>query len=143
VRTPNRKGEIVAARGSKKTSARKGRSNPLARLARLEERLPPTLREFADALRRRLDRLERELAKTRAEARTRSARLLRETSHELGRLEAGGEASWRKLGASYRRELLALRRRLEATLAPATRKRLSAPKRMARSTAGSRVRSAR
>jgi hypothetical protein len=114
----------MAARGTKTGRSRKkasarGRSDAFARL---EGQLPPTLREFAQELRRRLDRLEGDLAKARLEARRQAARLLREASQQLGRLEVGGEAGWRRLGAAYQKELVALLRRLEKTLAPPARR---------------------
>jgi hypothetical protein len=91
--------------------------------ARLEGQLPPTLREYASDLRKRLDRLERDLAKAQLEVRKRAARLLREASHQLGRLEVGGEAAWRKLGASYQKDLVALLKRIEKALAPSAKRR--------------------
>jgi hypothetical protein len=113
---------MPARSSSKNNTARSRRSRP-TRLARLEGQLPPTLREFASELRKRLDRLERDVTKAQLEARRRAARLLREASVQLGRLEVSGEAGWRKLGASYQRELVALLKRLEKALAPpATRK---------------------
>jgi hypothetical protein len=91
----------------------------------LEFELPETLRDYASQLRKRLDRLEAELARARAGMRRRAVRLLREASQQLGRLEAEGEAGWRRLAEPYRRELVALLRRLERALAPprAARKR--------------------
>jgi hypothetical protein len=108
----------MTARSSvkKKTAKRGGRrSNPLSRL---EGQLPATLREYASELRKRLDRLERDVTRAQLEARRRAARLLREASHQLGRLEVAGEAGWRKLGASYQKDLVALLKRLEKALAP-------------------------
>jgi hypothetical protein len=115
----------VTARSStrRKAAGAKARARRTNPLARLEDQLPPTLREFAGELRKRLDRLERELGKAQLEARRRAARLLREASMQLGRLEMAGEAGWRKLGASYQRDLIALLRRLEKALAPRTRAR--------------------
>jgi hypothetical protein len=107
---------------AKKNNVKIGRRGATP-LARLEGKLPATLREFASLLRKRLDRLERDVTKAQLEARRRAARLLREASQQLGRLEVAGEAGWRKLGASYQRELVALLKRLERALAPpATRK---------------------
>jgi len=103
--------------GTRKTTRAKGR------LAQLERQLPPTLREFASELRKRLDRLERDAARAQVEARRRAAKLLREASQQLGRLEVGGEAAWRKLGATYQKELIALLHRLEKALAPARKRR--------------------
>jgi hypothetical protein len=108
----------MTARSAKKKTAKSRRSSPFARI---EGQLPPTLREYAGELRKRLDRLERDLAKARLEARRRAARLLREASQQLGRLEVGGEAAWRKLGASYQKDLVALLKRLEKALAPPAR----------------------
>lgn len=108
---------MTARSSAKKKSAKRGvrRSN---RLSRLEGQLPATLREYASELRKRLDRLERDVTRAQLEARRRAARLLREASHQLGRLEVAGEAGWRKLGASYQKDLVALLRRLEKALAP-------------------------
>jgi hypothetical protein len=97
----------------------------------LEGQLPPTLREYAGDLRKRLDRLERDLTKARLEARKRAAKLLREASHQLGRLEVGGEAAWRKLGASYQKDLVALLKRIEKALAPPAKRRPARKKRAA------------
>ncbi|RIL05668.1 MAG: hypothetical protein DCC71_09485 [Proteobacteria bacterium] len=105
----------MAARTRKKKSARSRSANAFARF---EGQLPPTLREYAAELRKRLDRLESDLAKAQLEARKRAARLLREASQQLGRLEVGGEAAWRKLGASYQKDLVALLKRLEKAVSP-------------------------
>ena len=108
---------MPARRSKKNNTARSRRSRP-TRLARLEGQLLPTLREFASELRKRLDRLERDVTKAQLAARRRAASLLREASVQLGRLEVSGEAGWRKLGASYQKELVALLKRLEKALAP-------------------------
>lgn len=112
---------MTARSSAKRKPAR--RAAKAGALARLEEQLPATFREFAAELRKRLDRLERDTARAQIEVRKRTARLLREASHQLGRLEVGGEAAWRKLGASYQRELVALLGRLEKAIAPPTPKR--------------------
>lgn len=113
-------------------TARKNRSRPRASAkafaARLEGQLPPTLREYAGDLRKRLDRLERDIARAQLAARKRAAKLLREASQQLGRLEVGGEAAWRKLGASYQKDLVALLRRIEKSLAPPAKRRPAARK---------------
>jgi hypothetical protein len=105
----------------KKTTRRKARSSGLsgrldAALGRID--LPPTLRDYANQVSGRLDGLERELTRASVDVRRRAARLLREASHQLGRLEAEGEAGWRRLAAPYRSQLLDLLRRLEKALAP-------------------------
>ena len=109
---------MTARRSSAKKNTGKSRSRRPNRLARLGGQLPPTLREYASELRKRLDRLERDVTKAQIEARRRAAKLLREASQQLGRLEVAGEAGWRKLGASYQKELVALLKRLEKALAP-------------------------
>jgi hypothetical protein len=121
----------MTARSSKKKASRR-RSARSDAFARLEGQLPPTLREYAKELRKRLDRLESDVTKAQLEARRRAARLLREASVQLGRLEVGGEAGWRKLGASYQKELVALLRRLEKAFAPAKPARRRARKPAAR-----------
>lgn len=120
----------MAVRSAKKRASA-GRKRVVRSLDRLERQLPPTLREFAGELRKRLDGLEREAVKAQTEARKRAARLLREASHQLGRLEMGGETAWRKLGASYQKELIALLKRLEKALAPPAKKRRPAKKKVA------------
>ena len=109
---------MPARSASKMKDTEKRRSRGATRLARLEGQLPPTLREFASELRKRLDSLERDVTNAQLEARRRTASLLREASQQLGRLEVSGEAGWRKLGASYQKELIALLKRLEKALAP-------------------------
>ena len=107
---------MTARKSAKRNTAKgRGRKTPLARL---QGQLPPTLREFAGELRKRLDRLERDVTRAQLEARRRAAKLLREASQQLGRLEVAGEAGWRKLGASYQKELVALLKRLEKALTP-------------------------
>jgi hypothetical protein len=115
----------------KKASRRAARPTGLgglgAALGRLE--LPPTLRDYAKQVRSRLDGLERQITRTSVDVRRRGARLLREASHQLGRLEAEGEAGWRRLATPYRRQLADLLRRLEKALAPPkTRARTAARK---------------
>ena len=89
----------------------------------IEFEVPSTFRAYAQQLRRRLDQLEGELARARADVRQGAARLLREASQQLGKLEARGEAGWRGLAEPYRRELANLLRRLEQMLAPTRARR--------------------
>ncbi|MBS1105770.1 MAG: hypothetical protein H6Q91_1272 [Deltaproteobacteria bacterium] len=129
----------MTVRSSAKRNAAKARGRRSNPLSRLEGQLPATLREYAAELRKRLDRLERDITKAQMEARRRAARLLREASHQLGRLEVAGEAGWRKLGASYQKDLVALLKRLEKAVAPpAARKPARKPARKKR-VAGSRA----
>jgi len=107
---------------SSSRSRRRSSGRPLAdALGRLE--LPATLRDYVAQVRKRLDRLERDVARARADARKQAARLLREASHQLGRLEERGEAGWRRLTRPYRRRLVDLLRRLEKALAPPARRK--------------------
>jgi hypothetical protein len=119
---------MAVRRAGTRKPTRRRKASPFERL---ERQLPATLREFAADLRRRLDRLERDAAKAQIEVRRRAARLLREASTQLGRLEVGGEAAWRKLGATYQKDLVALLGRLEKAVTPATRKRRPARKKAA------------
>ena len=100
--------------GARKRTATGGRLG--AAFSRLE--LPPTLRDYADQVRHRLDGLEREVTRTSTDVRRRAARLIREASHQLGRLEAKGEAGWSRLTRPYRRQLVDLLGRLEKAVAP-------------------------
>lgn len=100
--------------GARKRTATGGRLG--AALSRIE--LPPTLRDYAGQVRHRLDGLEREVTRTSTDVRRRAARLIREASHQLGRLEAKGEAGWRRLTRPYRRQLVDLLGRLEKAVAP-------------------------
>lgn len=108
----------MTARRSVKKNTAKGRGRRSNPLSRLQGQLPATFREYAAELRKRLDRLERDITRAQLQARRHAARLLREASQQLGRLEVAGEAGWRKLGASYQKELVALLKRLEKALAP-------------------------
>jgi hypothetical protein len=105
--------------GTRKSGAR-SKSAPGGRLGAALDRLdlPPTLRDYAAHVQKRLDRLERELSRASTDVRRQAARLLREASHQLGRLEAQGEAGWRRLTRPYRRQLLQLLGRLEKAVAP-------------------------
>jgi hypothetical protein len=124
------------ASGRKKRTTRSGaaRGRLSAAMGRIESELPPTLRDYSRQMRKRLDRLERDLTRAQAGMRRRAARLLREASHQLGRLEVGGEAGWRRLASPYRKRLVELMRRLEKAVAPAGARR-RAPRAARRSSA--------
>jgi hypothetical protein len=81
--------------------------------------LPPTLQAYSKQVQKRLAALEKEIERARTEARRRAARLLRNASHELGRLEAGGEQGWRKLAGDAQKQALKLLAQLEKAIAPA------------------------
>lgn len=81
--------------------------------------LPPTLQAYQKQVQKRLGALEKEIARAQTEARRRAARLLRNASRELGRLEAGGEQGWRKLAGDAQKQALRLLAQLEKAIAPA------------------------
>jgi len=117
----------MAAR-RKKTARKAGRGKTAAQqaeaaLARLEQDLPDNLKDFSRRVRRGLAELEREIERAQANPRREAARLLREASHALGRLEADGERRWRKLAGPARREALRLLHRLEGVLAAPKRRK--------------------
>ena len=114
-------------KAAKKSARRKpARSTARASLKRLEDELPPTLREFARGVRLRLTRLEREIHKAEVARRKRWTKLLRDASHQLGRFEAQGERQWKKLTLQARKEALSVLKRLERAVAPPKPKRKKA-----------------
>ena len=120
---------------ARKKTTRKATRAASARgaLPRLE--FPRNLQEFRKRIETQLNALERDAARARTETRRRAARLIREASRQLGRLEAKGETGWRQLAESYRKELVRLLERIERALAP------KAPTRAVRKT-GARVKKA-
>jgi hypothetical protein len=106
----------MAAR--KKTTRRATRRATTARGALPQLELPRNLQEFRKRIEKQLNVLEREVARARTETRRQAARLIREASQQLGRLEARGETGWRQLAESYRKELVRLLERIERALAP-------------------------
>ena len=115
----------------KKKSARQSSA---INLGGLEARLPGTLRGYVREVESLLNRLEKEIAKAGANARSNSARLLREASRWVGALEERGEGAWDRLTGPYRREAARLLDRLEAALAPAkkTAKKKATKKKVAK-----------
>lgn len=103
----------------KKKAARKSSS---INLGGLEARLPGTLRGYVREVESLLNRLEKEITKAGANARSSSARLLREASRWVGALEERGEGAWDRLTGPYRREAARLLDRLESALTPAKKK---------------------
>ena len=88
--------------------------------------LPPTLQAYSKQVQKRLAALEKEIERARTEARRRAARLLRNASRELGRLEAGGEQGWRKLAGDAQKQALRLLAQLEKAIAPPTPRKKAA-----------------
>src|SRR3990172_461615 len=106
----------MAAR--KKTARKATRRAASARSALPRLELPRNLQEFRKRIETQLNALERDVSRARTETRRRAARLIREASHQLGRLEARGETGWRQLAESYRKELVRLLGRLERAIVP-------------------------
>lgn len=123
-----RKKKTARKVGRRKTSARQAG----AALARLERDLPANLKDFSRRVRKGLAGLEKEIERAQANPRREAARLLREASHALGRLEAEGDRRWRKLAAPARREALRLLHRLEGALAAPKKKRKKAARKPTR-----------
>ena len=103
---------------ARKKSTRKTTRATSARRALRRLELPRNLQEFRKRIETQLNALERDTARARTETRRRAARLIREASRQLGRLEAKGETGWRQLAESYRKELVRLLERIERALAP-------------------------
>jgi hypothetical protein len=123
----------------KKTTARKKSAKSKSALVRIEEGLPKTLRDFGKQVRRNLDQLERDIERAIPVARKRTARIIRDASHELGRIEERGEVFWRKGVAQATKEARkmtndaqGLLRKLERSVATAKPKKKVARKKAAR-----------
>jgi hypothetical protein len=127
---PARKKATHKRPARKAASSRKAAT--LGRLERLERGLPPTLREFSQIVRGQLSRLERELTRQQVVYRRQAAHLLREASISLGRIEAEGEASWKRLTRPARRELLRLLDRLQKAIEPTVKTARARVRRVAR-----------
>ncbi len=129
---------------AKKKAVSKGRSRRKATkkktaLQHLEEDvLPREMGVYVRRVRRGLARIERELETAQKGASRRWARLLRDTSHQLGRIEEAGERAWRRRTLRARRDAVALLKRLERAIEPPARK-----KKARRKTAGPRRKKAR
>jgi hypothetical protein len=114
----------------KKTTRRK--TTARTALARLEAEMPKSLREFRGRVSKQLGQLEKDIERAGIQTRRRAAKLIREASHQLGRLEAKGEPGFRKLTTPYRREITRLLGRLERAVAPpAARRKTGARKKAA------------
>ena len=111
---------------SKTTVRKKAKARSLPRgsdaLKKLEPELPANLREYSRQVRRELVKLERQIETAQRDARRRWTRLLRDVSHQLGRLEAEGEKQWKKQTYPARREAVKLLKRLEKAIDPPRRR---------------------
>ncbi len=101
-----------------KASARRRLPRGSDALKRIEPELPRELQDFSRRVRRGLVRLEQRIETAQQGARRRFTRLLREVSHQLGRLEAEGERRWKQQTYPARREAVKLLKRLEKAIEP-------------------------
>ena len=102
---------------TQKKRAAKARKNKTA-LDRIQDELPANLRDYAKQVRRQLNALERQLERAIPQARRRTARLIREASHNLGVAEARGEKEWRDRAAHMTKDAQKLLRKLGRAVAP-------------------------
>jgi len=103
-------------RAAKKTT--RAKTGSTSTLARLQQELPPTLRDFSRRMRRGLSDLEKRIEQEGRVARRQGARMLRQASHRLGQLEAQGEREWRKQSLRARRAAVRLLHQLERSIEP-------------------------
>ncbi|MBW2444785.1 MAG: hypothetical protein JRG83_02545 [Deltaproteobacteria bacterium] len=101
---------------SRKTKTSKRKTKGV--LARLEDDFPKTLKAYSQRFRKGLTRLERDLVKQELSARRKAARLLREASHQLGRLEARGEREFKRRATRARKDADRVLTRLERAIDP-------------------------
>lgn len=113
----------MATATAKRTPARRrrGAAKKTSALGPIE--VPERLEEFLKSAQKRLDELERDVYRAGAKVRRNGVRVLREVSHELGKIEQRGEAEWRRLRAHYAREAVKILQRIEKAVAPPARKR--------------------
>jgi hypothetical protein len=98
--------------------ARTRGATPKSAMRKIEAELPTELRQYVRLVRQGLTRLEKQVATARLDPRRSWTRLLREASHQLGRIEAEGERQWRKRTLRARREAVRLLRQLEKAIEP-------------------------
>jgi hypothetical protein len=103
-------------RAAKKTV--RAKTGSMSALARLQQGLPPTLRDFSRRMSRGLSDLEKRIEREGRVARRQGTRMLRKASHRLGQLEAQGEREWRKQSLRARRAAVRLLHQLESSLEP-------------------------
>lgn len=119
----------MAAR--KKTTRKKTARRVAFSIDQLEQELPQNLRDYVRGVRRGLTALEKQILEARRDRRQRWTRVLREASHELGKLEERGERAWKERATQVRRDAVALLRRLEKAIEPKTGSRKKATRKKA------------
>jgi len=127
---------------SRKTAVARTRKTRSA-LDRIGDELPTTLRDYGKQVRRQLNALEREIERAIPQARRRTAKLIREASHNLGAVEARGEKAWRERAGSMTRDAQKLLRKLERAVAPPARKKKAARKKASKKAVASKKTPAR
>jgi len=122
----------------KKATGRKKTARKKSAFGRLEAELPKSLRDFRNQVRKNLNQLERDIERAFPAARKRTARIIRDASHELGRIEERGEAAWRKGLAKatkdaqkMTKDAQSLLRKLERAVAPPVKRKKKAVRRKA------------
>ena len=120
-KAPGSKTTRKRAPAKKRRAATKAKQK--SRLARIEAELPANLRDYAKQVHKQLNTLERDIERAIPQARRRTARLIREASHQLGAMEARGQKAWRERAEQMTKDAQSLLRRLEKAIAPAPRTR--------------------
>jgi hypothetical protein len=90
-------------RATKKKATRK--SAKRAKIDLVGSELPKSLKAFARQLRRDLTAIEKLIENAGKDARKSLARVVRDASHQLGKLEARGEKEWRALSRNAKRDV--------------------------------------
>lgn len=96
----------------KKTSKKKGGKKKAAR-SLVGSELPKSLSAFSRQLKRDLNSIEKEIEDAGRGTRRSLARILRDASSQLGRLEARGQKEWRSLSKKAQREVDNIVRRVK------------------------------
>ena len=82
-----RKKAVRKKTARRKTARKKTTRRKKSAIQRFDEALPPDLRAYSKRVRSGLSKLEREIEKSQRDARRRWTRLLRDASHQLGKIE--------------------------------------------------------
>jgi hypothetical protein len=91
----------------KKTAGKTSGSKSVRKKAAdlLGEELPKSLKALSGQLRRDLNAIEKQIATARAGTRRSLTRVVRDASHQLGKLEARGQKEWRAMSTRARNEV--------------------------------------
>ena len=119
-------------KAARKTATRKkaaAKARPRSAWERLERELPATLKQFSGEVRKDLNEAEKAIVGAQRDARRRWARVVRDASHQLGKLEARGEKEWKKLTRQARKDAEVAMKRLHAVVGSAKPARKKASRR--------------